>query len=126
MLKKLALVFACSVIGSIVSFNVQAFPVSSPSERAVKPDVTLVRNFCGLGFHRSVYGYCVRNGTPYYAPPVVVARPFRRLSRPCVHMATILVRTAAASLGEFTKKLCSRVLKFDGGRWVLFGDIVGE
>ena len=76
MFKKLGWVFACSAIGSIVSFTAQAFPFSPPPEHPGKPDVMLVRNFCGLGFHRSVYGYCVRNGTPYgYAPPVVVALP---------------------------------------------------
>ena len=30
----------------------------------------LVRNFCGLGFHWNVHGYCVRNIVRYrYVPP---------------------------------------------------------
>ena len=33
-------------------------------------NITLVRGFCGLGFHRE-YGHCIRNGTAY-VPPVVV------------------------------------------------------
>jgi hypothetical protein len=39
--------------------SVQAIPVAS----ARTPDtiVTQVRNLCGVGFHRGVSGYCVRN-----------------------------------------------------------------
>ena len=37
------------------------------------PDITLVRDWCGLGFHRGPYGYCHRNGTVVVVPPVVVA-----------------------------------------------------
>ena len=38
----------------------------------------LVRNFCGLGPSRSVYGYCVRNGTPYGYAPAGGRRPAGR------------------------------------------------
>jgi hypothetical protein len=55
-----------------------------PLPVAVEPspdNITLVRGGCGWGFHRE-YGHCVRNGTayvppvvvvPHYVPPVVVA-----------------------------------------------------
>jgi hypothetical protein len=66
----------CGTLATVASATVHATPVSSVSTQAAKSDLTLVRNFCGLGFHRSVYGYCVRNGVypvaPVYAPPVYV------------------------------------------------------
>jgi len=37
-----------------------------------KSGAWLVRDFCGLGFHRGPYGYCMRNGT-VAVPPLVVA-----------------------------------------------------
>ena len=74
--KKLTLILACSLLASGFSFEAHAFPTSLPPEHVGTPDVIPVRDFCGLGFHRSPYGYCVRNGTPYvYPPPVVVAPP---------------------------------------------------
>jgi hypothetical protein len=74
MLKKLVLALACGALTAI-SFDAHAFPASAPTQMAA-PGVTTVRGFCGLGFHRGPYGYCVRNGTPYvYAPPVVLAPP---------------------------------------------------
>jgi len=82
MLKNLALMLACIALGSIYSFNVQAFPLSAVPAQATGSDITLVAGGCGLGFHRGPYGYCVRNGAPYVygpavvAPPVVVAPPF--------------------------------------------------
>jgi hypothetical protein len=73
MSKNIASILAFGLLGSIFSFNVQAFPLSSPPPQVAAPEITLVRGFCGIGFHRA-YGYCVRNGTPYvYPPPVVVA-----------------------------------------------------
>ncbi len=76
MSKKLALILACSVLGSIFSSGVQAFPVPFAAEQAAVPNRTLVRDFCGLGFHRSPYGYCVRNGAPYvYAPVMIPPQP---------------------------------------------------
>ena len=74
MSRKLALILACSVLVSSFSFNVQALPVLSVPAQTAAPDITLVRDWCGLGFHRGPYGYCVRNGT-VYAPPVVVVPP---------------------------------------------------
>ncbi len=71
MSKKLA-VMACSALLSLFSFNVQALTVSSPRAQTPAPDITLVRDWCGWGFHRGPYGHCIRNGT-VYVPPVVVA-----------------------------------------------------
>jgi hypothetical protein len=75
MLKRMSLILACGVLGSLFASGVQALPVSSAPAQMAAPAVTLVRGFCGLGFHRGPYGYCVRNGVPYYGyvpPPVVV------------------------------------------------------
>jgi len=69
MSKKLAIILACSVLGSLVAFNVQAFPVSNAPEQAATPTVMLVGNFCGLNFHRGPDGYCVRNDAFYIYPP---------------------------------------------------------
>jgi hypothetical protein len=63
MSRKLALILACSVPVSLFSFNVQALPVLSVPAQTTAPDTTLVRGFCGLGFHRGPYGGCIRNGT---------------------------------------------------------------
>jgi hypothetical protein len=72
MSRKLALILACSVLVSLFSSDVQALPALSVPAQTAAPEITLVRGFCGLGFHRGPYGYCVRNGT-VYVPPVVVA-----------------------------------------------------
>ena len=82
MVKKIASILACCLFGSIFSFSVQAFPISPPPQHSVAPLVTPVRGFCGIGFHRGPYGYCLRNGVPYgYVPgypppPVVVGVPY--------------------------------------------------
>ena len=72
MSRKLALVLACSVPALLFSLNAQALSVLSVPAQTAAPDITLVRGFCGLGFHRGPYGGCIRNGT-VAAPPVVVA-----------------------------------------------------
>jgi hypothetical protein len=69
MSNKLAMISACTVLGSFLTFNVQAFPVSTAPEQAATPAVTLVRDFCGLNFHRGPDGYCVRNEAFYIYPP---------------------------------------------------------
>ena len=71
MSRKLALILACGLLASSFSSNVQALPALSAISQTAAPVITLVRGFCGLGFHRGPYGYCVRNGT-VYVPPVVV------------------------------------------------------
>jgi len=72
MSKKLALILACGLLASLFSSDVRALPVLSAAVRTTPPVITLVRGFCGLGFHRGPYGYCVRNGA-VYVPPVVIA-----------------------------------------------------
>ena len=70
MLRGFALILACCA--ALFSLGVQASPMLFVPMQKGAPDVTLVRGFCGLGFHRGPYGYCVRNGT-VAVPPVVVA-----------------------------------------------------
>jgi hypothetical protein len=75
-MSKIALVLACSVVASVFTFEAQALPGMPAYFPVATPEATPVRGFCGLGFHRGPYGYCVRNGVPYgYGPPVVVAPP---------------------------------------------------
>jgi len=63
-----ALILACAA--SLFSFGVQASPILFPPMQKAGSDIILVWDWCGLGFHRSVYGYCIRNGT-VAVPPVV-------------------------------------------------------
>ena len=63
-----ALILACGA--SLFSFGVQASPILFAPMQKAAPDIILVWDWCGLGFHRSVYGYCIRNGT-VAVPPVV-------------------------------------------------------
>ena len=70
MSRGLVLILACCA--SLFSFSVQASPILVVPVQRAAPDITLVRGFCGLGFHRGPYGYCMRNGT-VAVPPVVVA-----------------------------------------------------
>jgi hypothetical protein len=70
MSRGLALILACGA--SLFSFAVQASPILFAPMQKAAPDVILVWDWCGLGFHRSAYGYCIRNGT-VATPPVVMA-----------------------------------------------------
>jgi hypothetical protein len=70
MSRKLALILAFGA--SLFSFSVQASPILFAPMQKAAPDIMLVRDWCGLGFHRGPYGYCHRNGT-VAMPPVVVA-----------------------------------------------------
>ena len=73
MSRRFALILACGA--SLFSFGVQASPiVFAPMQKAAS-DIILVWDWCGLGFHRSVYGYCIRNGTVAMAPVVVAPSP---------------------------------------------------
>jgi hypothetical protein len=85
MSRKLALLLVGGVLGAMVPFSAHAFPVSAPPTQVESSGVMLIAGGCGIGFHRSVYGYCVRNGyyappvpvpAPYYAPPIVRACPY--------------------------------------------------
>ena len=70
MSKRCALILACGA--SLFSFSVQASPIHFARMQKTAPDIILVWDWCGLGFHRSPYGYCIRNGT-VAVPPVAVA-----------------------------------------------------
>jgi hypothetical protein len=71
-MSKMISILACGFFVSISSFAAQAFP-GSPAPQALTPDIALVRDFCGLGFHRNPWGACVPNVAPYgYVAPVVV------------------------------------------------------
>ena len=70
MARGFVLILACGA--SLFSFSAQASPIPFLPTQRTAPDITLVRGWCGLGFHRGPYGYCIRNGT-VPLPPVVVA-----------------------------------------------------
>jgi hypothetical protein len=73
-MSKAASILACGAMALIFSFDARALPGSSAPAQVAAPDVMLVRDFCGLGFHRGPYGACRPNGVPYgYVAPVVVA-----------------------------------------------------
>jgi hypothetical protein len=82
MSKAFALILACST--SLFSFGVQASPIVFAPMQKTASDVMLVWDWCGLGFHRSVYGYCVRNGTVAVAPMVVTPSPTIVVPAPAV------------------------------------------
>ena len=72
-MSKTTLILACGLLASVFPFSAQALP-GSPVPQVSASEVTLVRDFCGLGFHRNPWGACVPNGAPYgYVAPVVVA-----------------------------------------------------
>jgi hypothetical protein len=81
MSKRFALILACGA--SLFSFGVQASPILFAPMQKAASDIILVWDWCGLGFHRSVYGYCIRNGT-VAAPPVVVTPSPVIVERPVV------------------------------------------
>jgi hypothetical protein len=68
MTKNLAWILVGGLAGSFLSFGANAVPVSSAPAQIDHSDVMLAAGGCGIGFHRTVYGYCVRNG--YYAAPL--------------------------------------------------------
>ena len=68
MSKNLASILIGGLMGSFLSFSASAMPISSEPAKIDHFGVTLAAGGCGIGFHRSVYGYCIRNG--YYAAPV--------------------------------------------------------
>ena len=68
-----ALILACGA--SLFSFSAQASPVHFAPMQKAASNIILVWDWCGLGFHRSVYGYCIRNGTVAVPPVVVTPAP---------------------------------------------------
>jgi len=82
-----ALILACGAL--LFSFGVQASPiVFAPMQKAAS-DLILVWDWCGLGFHRSVYGYCIRNGTVAVPPVVVTPSPVIVAPSPVVVPAVV-------------------------------------
>jgi hypothetical protein len=82
MSNKFALMFVCSILGSLFSFNVHAFPISPPPESVGTPAVTLVHGFCALNYHRGADGHCVSNGPFYTYPPSTPTQMFAPLGCP--------------------------------------------
>lgn len=83
MSRKLTLMVVGVLAGLLMSFSAQAVPASSAPAQIDRSGITLAAGGCGIGFHRSVYGYCVRNGyyappppPPYYAAPVLPTCPY--------------------------------------------------
>jgi hypothetical protein len=74
MSKTFNLSFACAVLGSVVSFNAQALPISALDSRPAS-EVTLVAGGCGIGFHRGPYGGCRANAGAVVVTPGVVVAP---------------------------------------------------
>ena len=68
-----ALILACGA--SLFSFGAQASPILVAPMQKAASDIILVWDWCGLGFHRSPYGYCIRNGTVAVPPVVVTPAP---------------------------------------------------
>ena len=93
MLRGFVVVFACG--WSLFSFSVQASPFLLPMQKT-ESDITLVRGFCGLGFHRGPYGYCIRNGTVPAPPVVVVPSPVVVAPSPVVVAPSTVVVAPAA------------------------------
>ena len=73
MSRRFALILACGAW--LFSFGVQASPILFAPMQKAAPDIILVWDWCGLGFHRDAYGYCIRNGTVAVAPVVVAPSP---------------------------------------------------
>ena len=70
MASKFALILGSCLLGWVFSFAAYALP-AAPLKQATAPDVTLVRGICGLGFHHSPHGYCIRNdASTVYARPM--------------------------------------------------------
>jgi hypothetical protein len=94
MSRRMSLILACCM--PLFSFSVQASPVLSVFAQKAPPGVTLVRGFCGLGFHRGPYGYCMRNGTVALPPVVVVPSPVVVAPAPVVVAPSPVVVVPAA------------------------------
>src|SRR5215475_4422832 len=70
---KIASILVCGLTAWMFPFGAQALP-GAPVSQSSASTVTVVRDFCGLGFHRNPWGACVPNGAPLgYVAPVVVA-----------------------------------------------------
>jgi len=73
MSKRLLPILLGGVIGAIFCAGAEAMPASVTPTHQAQSDLTLVAGGCGPGFHRTPYGYCVRN---YYYPGYYPPRPY--------------------------------------------------
>lgn len=78
MIKFKGVILMCGVLAAFVSTGALAFPGSSNAVQIDRSGITLVAGGCGIGWHRNLYGYCVRNGT-YAAPPAYILAPAPRV-----------------------------------------------
>src|SRR6188472_2378262 len=88
-----ALILACGA--ALLSFDVQASPILFPPMQKAASNIILVWDWCGLGFHRSVYGYCIRNGT--VAMPPVVETPTVVVPSPTVVVPSVVAPSAVVA-----------------------------
>lgn len=59
--KTFGLVFASAIAAATFCSSTQALPVATSGIRSGTPNITLVWDNCGVGYHRNVYGQCVSN-----------------------------------------------------------------
>jgi hypothetical protein len=101
-----ALILACGASLFSFSFGVQASPILFPPMQKAASDIILVWDWCGLGFHRSVYGYCIRNGTVAVppvveTPTVVVPSPTVVVPSPVVVAPSVVVAPIVCPSGYY-------------------------
>ena len=97
-----ALILACGA--SLFSFGAQASPVHFAPMQKAASDIILVWDWCGLGFHRSAYGYCIRNGT-VAVPPVVEVAPSPVVVAPAPVVVAPIVCPSGYYLGPYGRCL---------------------
>ena len=97
-----ALILACGA--SLFSFGVQASPIHFAPMQKAASDIILVWDWCGLGFHRSAYGYCIRNGT-VAVPPVVEVAPSPVVVAPAPVVVAPIVCPSGYYLGPYGRCL---------------------
>jgi hypothetical protein len=68
-MSKMTAILAGCVAASVISFGAQAFSPAPMPIRAAVPDVTLVADYCGPGFHSAPYGGCEPNPAPAVEAP---------------------------------------------------------
>jgi hypothetical protein len=71
MLRKLSLAAAVAAFSGLAASSASAMPLApatqaSASEQATNPDLILVAEGCGIGFHRGPWGGCRPNVSPYW------------------------------------------------------------
>lgn len=75
-MSKRTYVFAlASLLSPLTLGATQALPIATLDARFEAPNVTLVADGCGVGFHRGPLGRCRPNAVVVARPPVVVVPP---------------------------------------------------